>query len=102
MHTVTWPDRLERVEYHPTPDGMAVAYLRENVTFVEGTEEEPAGHWEADEVIVETDLDEQGVWYAFDRLWVAAETQGKSLAERVAELEDLTDALTAIILDEGV
>ena len=88
---------LAPVAYYPQIDETAVVLLRDNISYVE-TEE--GNYWQADEVSVVTTLTETEVEENFDELWVQGETASKPLEQRVAELEEINDAIIAIILGE--
>lgn len=90
-------EELEAIKYYPQLDGTAVVLLRDNI---EQVETEDGTYWQADEVSVTTDLTEAEVEDDFDALWVEGETASKPLAQRVSELEELSDAMMAIILGE--
>lgn len=90
---------LEAVEYYPQRNGTAVVLLRDNIEFVEGAEGEN-GTWQADEVQVVTDMAEADVADNFDQLWVEGETDSKPVKQRLSELEEVCDAMMAIILEE--
>ena len=92
-------EQLDSVAYFPLQGGTAVVLLRDNIEYVEGGEGEN-GHWEADEVSTMTTLPESAIADAFDVLWVKGETESKPLEKRIAELEELSDAMMAIILGE--
>ena len=92
-----------RISYHPQHDGTAVVLLHENIEkdyydHPDGTSDE---FWTADEVCVVTDLAESEIEANFDALWVNGETSGKTLEERVSELEALLGDTIDTILEGG-
>lgn len=92
-------EQLESFTYNLLNDGNAVVHLRDNIDFIEGTDGEE-GTWVADEVVTTTDLPESEVADNFDALWVKSETEAKPVTQRLSELEELSDAMMAIILGE--
>ena len=91
-------EELEAIKYYPQANETAVVLLRDNIEFVEN--EEQGGYWQADEVSIVTKLPESEIADNFDELWVEGETLSKPLAQRVSELEEINDAIIAIILGE--
>lgn len=93
---------LERFAYYPQGDGTAIVLLRDNIE--QDAHDESDGStvtfWQADEVVVRTDLPLEAIDDEFDVLWVRAEAEAKPLAQRVRELEELLDATIAVVLGE--
>lgn len=92
-------EQLESYTYNPLGNGTAVVLLRDNIEFVEGSDGEE-GTWQADEVQLVTDLEEDKIADNFNQLWVAGETDEKPVKQRLSELEEVSDAMMAIILGE--
>lgn len=92
---------LERIVYYPQEDGTAIVELRDNIEQIETDGDDGSSMtWQADEVIVTTDLPEDLIEESFDSLWVRAETDEKPLAQRVKELEEMLDATIAVVLGD--
>ncbi len=91
---------LERFAYHPLPDGTAIVYLRENIEkdVVDNIDGDGCEFWTADEVMVKTSLPPEKIEENFDALWARAETDGKSVEERLANVEEMLDATMAVVL----
>lgn len=95
-------ERLERFTYHPQADGTAVVYLRDNIEqdVADSPEGESMEFWKADEVMTVTELGRDEIMENFDALWVKGETEGKTVEQRLAEVEELTETLVAMALGE--
>lgn len=93
---------LERFTYHPQNDGTAIVYLRDNIEqdVADNQEGEGTEFWKADEVHTVTELGFEDIADNFDELWVKAETEEKSVEERLAEIEEITGTLVAMALGE--
>ncbi|MBP3883624.1 MAG: hypothetical protein J6D54_01625 [Olsenella sp.] len=93
---------LESFTYQPQGDGTAVVHLRDNIgqDVYDNPDGEGTEFWYADEVVVTTALPEDEIEENFDRLWVQAETAGKSIEERIAEMEETQDAILSVLLGE--
>ena len=93
---------LERFTYHPQNDGTAIVYLRDNIEqdVADSPEGEGTPFWSADEVHTVTTLGYDEIADNFDQLWVRAETEEKSVEQRLAEVEEITGTLVAMALGE--
>lgn len=100
MQTVYSIDPLERISFYPIQDEKNIVFLRDNIhpaTF--GPSQTPVSGWQADEVMLRTDLTKEEIEADFDNIWVKAEVASQPLEKRVEYLEELLSSTLDVLLE---
>lgn len=101
MEKVISSVELEQVAYFPQPDGTAIVYLHTNIERDAKDNDDGTSFdlWEADEVMVVTDLTEDEIMENFDDLWSLGEEQAYRRSRMEMRDEDWRADIDAALLD---